>query len=49
MRHAAKFMPPAPQRRYETKTNGLNQRFPKAGGCGENLSAENKSTTDGHR
>jgi hypothetical protein len=29
MRHAAKFMPPAPQRRYETNTNGLIQRFPK--------------------
>jgi len=28
MRHAAKFMPPAPQRRYETNTNGLIQRFP---------------------
>jgi hypothetical protein len=27
MRHAAKFMPPAPQRRYETNTNGLIQRF----------------------
>jgi hypothetical protein len=30
MRHAAKFKPTAPQRRYETKTNGLNQRFPKS-------------------